>query len=536
MLGLSTHAIRLAGWVVGCVLVAGGLINPGADAAPKPEQSVAVNVADFNGDGYGDLALTGSDDSGEQGRSLVRIMYGGDIGLSVRRMQSLVLEELVEFGQEGLNEGYQSGRLTSGDFDGDGYTDLAIGIPGLKVGGAASAGGVLLLRGSKLGLETKSRRLITQASPGVPDRPEEEDGFGSDLAAGNLGRGPEDDLIVGVPAEDLSSGVYDGGQVHVFFGSADGIDPGTSQMWRQSSPGIEGRAGDSDNWGSILVTGNFDGSAYDDLAIGNPGDHYHETYEHGAGTLQVLYGTTDGLTASGSQRWSAAMPALANLGHVYGLTDAIAAGDFDADGRDDLALASGGNPVFEAAGSVTILYGSPTGVSAARAQTWSQNSVGIAGEPEESEGFGVGLVAGSFGRDSGGRTYDDLAVGVRESVDAPESGGVHIIFGGPAGLTGSRSQFWSQSSLGVPGVSEEGDNFGDQLAAGDFGRNPRGRTVEDLAIGAPFEVIGDSELSCSLTVIYGNDGLTSQASRRWTPVDFGVPANGFGYFPENLTS
>lgn len=469
MLGLSTaRANWLAACGLLCAVVSGGLVGTGADATPRPGRSAAASGADFNGDGYGDLALTGSNDSGEQGQSLVRVMYGDDSGLSVRRMQGLVLEELVEHGQEGLNEGFQAGRLTSGDFDGDSYTDLAIGIPGLKVGGAASAGGVLLLRGSELGLDVQSRRLLTQATPGIPDRPEEEDGFGSELAAGNVGRGPEDDLIIGVPAEDLPSGVYDGGQVHVFFGSADGIELATSQIWRQSSPGIEGRAGDSDNWGSMLVTGNFDGSAYDDLAIGNPSDHYHETHEHGAGTLQVLYGTEQGLTASGSQRWSAAMPVLANLGYVYGLTDAIAAGDFDADGRDDLALSSGGSPRVPAAGSVTILYGSPTGISAARAQTWSQDSVGIAGDPVESEWFGVGLVVGSFGRDSGGRTFDDLAVGVRESVGASESGGVHIIFGGPVGLTGSRSQFWSQSSMGVPGVPEENDNFGDQLAAGDF--------------------------------------------------------------------
>ena len=127
-------------------------------------------------------------------------------------------------------------------------------------------------------------------------------------------------------------------------------------------------------------------------------------------------------------------------------------------------------------------------------------------------------------------------VGVGESVDAPHSGGVHIIFGGPRGLTGSSSQLWSQSSPGVPGVSEEGDDFGRDLVVADFGRNPSGRSVDDLAIAATYEVIGDTELTGSLTVLYGSDGLSSANSRRWAPTDFGIPASGFAYFPESMTS
>ena len=191
---------------------------------------------------------------------------------------------------------------------------------------------------------------------------------GTSLTAANLGRGLEDDLVVGVPAKDTHR--YDAGEVHVFYGGARGVDLTTSQIWRQSSPGIEGRAGDSDNWGSQLVAGHFAGSQYADLAIGSPRDHYHETYEHGAGTVQVLYGSAKGLTARGSQRWSAAMPVLESRG-VYGFPEAMTAGDFDADGRDDLALTSIGGPDFDTAGSITILYGSASGLTAERVQIWS---------------------------------------------------------------------------------------------------------------------------------------------------------------------
>lgn len=245
-----------------------------------------------------DLVLTGVDDTEDVARAVIQVMYGGDYGLSLRRMQDLALQELVPPRPEGLGASSGLGGLTTGDFDGDGYSDLAIGIRALEVAGVRGAGGVLLLRGSTHGLVEQAWQLITQASPGVPDRPEKGDGFGSSLAAANLGRGPEDDLVIGVSLEDLRGGVTEGGQVHVLYGSTLGVDLATSEIWRQSSRGIDGRARDHDRWSTTLATGDFDGSSYADLAIGSTGP----------GTVHVLYGSTRGLTYTGSQHWSADMP------------------------------------------------------------------------------------------------------------------------------------------------------------------------------------------------------------------------------------
>lgn len=521
--------------IVGCLVWASGLVYVPQTvlAAPsrQPNQG-EPSGADFNGDGYADLALSGSDDSGASSRSPIRILYGADDGLS-SQPQAFLLEDLVSPGQNdrGLWGGFGLGPLTSGDFDGDGFSDLAIGIPGLDVGSVPEAGGVLVIPGSDSGLDVGGRTLFTQASPGIADGPEEEDGFGVSLAAANLGHGLEDDLIVGVPAEDIAGSIYDGGQVHVLYGSPRGLNQTGSQVWRQSSPGIEGRAGDSDNWGSQLVTGRFAGSPFADLAVGNPGDHYHETSEHGAGTVQVLYGSRDGLTAQASQRWSAESPALRSRGDVYGFPEAMAAADFDADGHDDLVLSSREGPGAGEAGSFTVLYGSGSGLSARRSQAWSQNSKGLAAVPAESEAFGQALATGNFGRDVGGRVFADLAVGVAESSDKTEAGGVHIIFGGPWGLTGSNSEFWSESSPGVLGVPEPGDYFGSRLASGDFGRNPE-TSADDLAVLVGGDVLDNTELTGALVVLYGrSDGLTAQSSQRWNPVDLGLPKDAYGWFP-----
>lgn len=72
------------------------------------------------------------------------------------------------------------------DFNGDGYEDLAVGAPDAQVGGRAKAGYVAVLYGSAQGLGAGTRKVYTQASPGVPGGVEAGDLFGSRLTAADL--------------------------------------------------------------------------------------------------------------------------------------------------------------------------------------------------------------------------------------------------------------------------------------------------------------------------------------------------------------
>jgi hypothetical protein len=72
--------------------------------------------------------------------------------------------------------------LFAGDFNGDGFDDLAVGVPGEDVGGATDAGAVNLLFGSAGGLAAAGAQIWSQASPGVPGAAEMFDQFGSVLA------------------------------------------------------------------------------------------------------------------------------------------------------------------------------------------------------------------------------------------------------------------------------------------------------------------------------------------------------------------
>lgn len=71
----------------------------------------------------------------------------------------------------------QNWSYRSGDFNQDGFADLAAAAPMEDVGTVSNAGALSLLPGSGTGLTTTGGRLFTQASPGIPGTPETFDAF-----------------------------------------------------------------------------------------------------------------------------------------------------------------------------------------------------------------------------------------------------------------------------------------------------------------------------------------------------------------------
>jgi len=116
-----------------------------------------------------------------------------------------------------------------------------------------------------------------------------------------------------------------------------------------------------------------------------------------------------------------------------------------------------------AAGAVTVIYGSATGLSAAGDQFWHQDTSGVADAAEPIDIFGSSLAAANFGKSSAA----DLAVGVsREGVGAVDgAGAVNVLYGSATGLGASGDQFWHQSVAGVVGEGAEADDrFGRALS------------------------------------------------------------------------
>src|SRR5262245_20914856 len=117
------------------------------------------------------------------------------------------------------------------------------------------------------------------------------------------------DLAIGVPDEDVS-GFFDAGLVHVLYGSANGLKTQNDQVWTLDSPGINGAAAELSLLGVSLTWGDFDGDGFDDLAIGALGEDVDGV--DFAGAVHVLYGSHQGLRASGDQRWTQNSPGITN--------------------------------------------------------------------------------------------------------------------------------------------------------------------------------------------------------------------------------
>ena len=188
--------------------------------------------------------------------------------------------------------------LTTGDFDGNGRDDIAVGAPGEDVGTLDSAGAVNVLYGAAAGISTASDDLWTQASAGIAGDAEAYDRFGESLTAADFSGNGRDDLAVGAPWDSIA-GIAEVGAVNVLYGTASGLGPANDQLWHQNQPSIEGGNEAFDRFGETLSSGDFSGNGRADLGVGVPGESIGGITDIGA--LNVLYGTAAGLGSANNQ-------------------------------------------------------------------------------------------------------------------------------------------------------------------------------------------------------------------------------------------
>lgn len=331
--------------------------------------------------------------------------------------------------------------------------------------------------------------------------------FGYALAVCDFNGDGFEDLAIGSPNADASIFVPDAGAVHVAYGSAGGLTLAGHQTLRQPVAGPDPPE-QGDAFGFSLVGGYFDDNAFCDLAVGSPGEEVDG--ETAAGSVHVFYGSQAGLDTN-SQPWSQNSPGIedsAESGDVFGLV--LAAGDFDADGFDDLVVSAVGEE--NQAGVVHVLRGSPSGLtSAGNDLIFQGDPEGTLGVQEAGDRFGAALAVGFFDGD----THADLAIGTPfESLPgAAHAGWLHVLYGESTGLEEREQDEFSQFDLGH--ALDEGDDFGASLAAGDF----NGDGFSDLGIGSPGEILGTGAVGFLLG---GPAGLSGAGSRTFAQDSAGV--------------
>ena len=363
--------------------------------------------------------------------------------------------------------------LTAGDFNGDGWQDLAVGVPYEAIGESSDNGKVYILHGGPTGLRSPEKQVWYQTGTQLGSG----DKFGFALAAGDFDHDGFSDLAIGIPGKKVD-GIERAGAILVLKGSSEGLTAEGSEIWHQNVAGIPGDAEPDDNFGYTLTTGNFNGDDYTDLAIGVPWENVGAELE--AGAVYILYGSGGGLTANGSQLWHENLLTLTSeAGDFFG--NALAAGDFNLDGWVDLAIGSyGKNLGGSIGGAVTVLYGTPSGLSAAGRDYWRQSGE-ILGVEKDRDNFGKALASGDFNKDG----FADLAIGVPgdDYSGVAGSGAVNVLYGSSGGLTTDGNQIWHLDLISVAGLN---DGFGSVLTTGDF----NGDGFSDLAIGVPYIDVG----------------------------------------------
>jgi hypothetical protein len=495
--------------------------SPDDAARPLATKPTASPRADFNGDGFGDLAVGAPGESQADGvaaAGAVSVIYGSATGLTSTddQLWSQDSTDVLDGPQKDDEFGF---AVAPGDFNGDGFADLAIGVP-YEDTNQEDSGAVNVLYGTPAGLSAGGNQFWTRDSDGIIGDERQGAQFGRALATGDFNRDGFADLAAGIPFHDVQNKIVDAGSVAILYGSASGLTSEGDQALSQDSDGIRNSAEAGDQFGFAVTTGNFDDDGFVDLAAGAPGEDARSG-PRAAGAVNVIFGSDAGLTGDGDQYWtqdSDGIKGNREADDLFGY--ALASADLDGDGSGDLAV---GVP-FEDLGSdldagyVNVLYGSAGGLTSTGDQGWSQDSDGISSKAETGDEFGFALSAGNLTAER----FADLAIGSPGEDDSDgreDTGAAHVLFGGDSGLTSDGSQFWTQDIADVEGQNEGGDRFGFWAGSANFGA---GRE-DDLALGVAFEDLSGGVDGGAVSVFYGSaSGPSADTDELWTQDTSGI--------------
>ena len=411
------------------------------------------------------------------------------------------------------------------DFDGDGYADLLIGVPEEALGTRSNAGTVVVLPGSTVGLRSFGYMSDTQSALGFAASPAGAR-YGQALATGDFDGDGYTDAAFGSP-DDIEGG-ESGGSVVVAYGGPEGLASGRTPLRiTQTTTGMPGTPEAEDDFGAALAAGEFNCDAYDDLAIGTPGENDDE------GHVYVIYGSSTGLRTSGGvtvqdfEQDDTSSGSVSEDGDRFG--DALLAGDFRNAGCEDLVVGVPEESLDgdSAAGLVEIINCSCGGGLTTTSRVFTQDTDDIPGSPEAGDRFGATLARGNFNNDD----YEDLVIAAPdEAIDSVSGTGyLFVLLGGPTGpspdnTAGTRID-WHADSGPLDFGTGTGDAFGAALTASDFDNDG----FDDLAVGIPGRSVGGDNNAGAVAILFGSSGgvtglrtsLLSQDDSRWMGAESG---------------
>lgn len=483
--------------------------GPTIDGRIKPD---VLGPASVSTTAYGTGAFAGTSAASPHVAGIAALHASVDPSLTPSTFMTLIESQADPLpGQSGKtnNAGWGFARLGSlppppdlaCDVDGDGYGDLPFGSPGKDVANAQDSGMIHVVFGMAGTLATSETTVTPyyRGSHSNEPGPAAHDQFGQTLACGDFDGDGYDDIAIGAPGETIGSHP-EAGAVHIAYGSASGVSP-TEAVWHRDTPGIQKAAAAGDRFGASLAAGDFDGDGYDDLAVGAPGTTVG--VQDGAGSLTVLYGSATGISARDLVLTQGMTPMPTSPQSGENFAAALAAGDIDNDGFDDIVIGSPREfvPTKGKVGAFDVIYGSGTGLDKSTVERLHQASAGILDTPSAGDDFAAALAIA----DIDGDDHADVVVGVPGKTvgGAGAAGQVHVVYGSSGGIS-RRDAVVIQGQNGAAGTAQQGDMLGTSLTVGDFDRNG----FTDIAAGVPGQRVSGNAGAGAVHVIFnGQNGL-----------------------------
>lgn len=430
-------------------------------------------IGDFNGDGEIDLAVGSPGDNGGAGAVTIFSAPCAD-GAGFRITQAGAVPGKNEAG-DGLGT-----ALAVGDFDNDGFDDLAIGVPGEDSNGRTNDGNVIVLYGSPGGIKRGSGEMWNQRKS-RPGKAQTGDRLGSSLAAGDFDRDGRDDLLVGVPGEDVT-GKKDAGAVMVFYGTDAGLSEARATVWKQWGS-LAGKHEPRDRLGAALSAGDFNGDGFDDAVFAATGEDVGDHRD--AGMVHILFGAKNGLRTKGQQTIKGTSTD-SFTGQV------MAAADLTGDGVDDLVIGAD-DPSH--VGRV-LVYAGASGAKLGLVDVIDQSD-GNASSAAPGNRFGAGVAIVDF--DSDGSA--ELAIGAPgEDVGGiSDAGAVHLFDVSGTTIRLIDQRYRTKADVDTAGSLAAGAHFGANLVGGDG----------VLFAGAPGDTAGATVGAGSVTALVARNETTT---------------------------